>query len=332
MFAAGHDHSVIVVNGQILQWGTTFLGDGSSKQLIDNPTANGLTRMRVASMCAGWNFTVVVNTNSEIFVWGANLNSQITSGTSDQPKSLRLDPLLFEKESISKVVCGFSSVAFLSNTSSVWMSGDLSPVRKDTPVKLDQFSKIVDVAIGANYVILLTSAGYVISWGTDTTYSCELGRMGSRSRPGYVVVRTNVSVVRRAVHPVHPLSDSLKVVAIATGAHHTIVLTSEGKLFGWGRNTYGRLCQSFVQMSIPASIRDGSLAGETVIKIEANRYVSLFLSSKGQLHGCGHNRYLGRVSGPESQSIPVAINVEALKGRTVREMSTMSLHTLVLYE
>jgi len=325
MFAAGHDHSVIVVNGQILQWGTTFLGDGSSKQLIDNPTANGLTRMRVASMCAGWNFTVVVNTNSEIFVWGANLNSQITSGTSDQPKSLRLDPLLFEKESISKVVCGFSSVAFLSNTSnSVWMSGNLSPVRKDTPIKLDLSSlgnpKIVDAAIGEIHVILLTSSGRVISWGTDTT-NFALGRLGSPSSPGFV-----------------PMI-GVTVVAIATGERHTIVLSSTGRLYGWGWNTYGMLChenvhdkkKSLIRIETAGS-RAGSLAGETVIKIEANRYVSLFLSSKGQLHGCGHNRYLGRVSGPESQSIPVAINVEALKGRTVREMSTMSLHTLVLYE
>ncbi|KAL0323807.1 UNVERIFIED_CONTAM: E3 ubiquitin-protein ligase HERC2 [Sesamum calycinum] len=43
------------------------------------------------------------------------------------------------------------------------------------------------------------------------------------------------------VNPAHPSNLSRKIISIAAGEAHTLALTADGKVYSWGRGTFGRL-------------------------------------------------------------------------------------------
>lgn len=92
---------------------------------------------------------------------------------------------------------------------------------------------------------------------------------------------------------------SKKAISIAAGESHTLALTGDGRVYSWGRGTFGRLgLGSEADQLFPArldffeSVIDGGTVGENRLKIvgiAAGAYHSLALAEDGSVWGWGYN-------------------------------------------
>ncbi|XP_019438424.1 PREDICTED: ultraviolet-B receptor UVR8 [Lupinus angustifolius] len=88
--------------------------------------------------------------------------------------------------------------------------------------------KVIAVAAGEAHTLILTGDGSVYSWGRGM-----FGRLGLDSE-------------KDEIFPVqvkfqNPNGDTLKIVAIAAGAYHSLALSDDGSVWCWGYNLYGQL-------------------------------------------------------------------------------------------
>ncbi|WMV42535.1 hypothetical protein MTR67_035920 [Solanum verrucosum] len=85
------------------------------------------------------------------------------------------------------------------------------------------FNKIIALAAGEAHTLALTANGDVYSWGRGT-----FGRLGTASETDHLFpARINFD------------SDGdkrVKIVAIAAGAYHSLAVSDDGSVWGWGYN------------------------------------------------------------------------------------------------
>ncbi|KAL3844181.1 hypothetical protein ACJIZ3_001584 [Penstemon smallii] len=87
-------------------------------------------------------------------------------------------------------------------------------------------SKIISIAAGEGHTLALTGDGRVYSWGRGI-----FGRLGTGSESDqHYPIRINFfgSDVER--------EEKLKIVGIAAGAYHSLALSDDGSVWGWGYN------------------------------------------------------------------------------------------------
>lgn len=122
------------------------------------------------------------------------------------------------------------------------------------------------------------------------------------------------------------------VTLVSVGTDHSCVL-ADGKLYCWGRNTYGQLGDgSTTDSAVPTEVRmDGVLSGKTVTAISAGSYHTCVLAS-GTPICWGLNNYgqLGNGSTTNATS-PVAVNTSGvLSGKTETAINAGVNHTCVV--
>ena len=126
---------------------------------------------------------------------------------------------------------------------------------------------------------MLTSDGKVFAWGENSS-----GQLGNGT--------TNDSTTPVAVDMRGALSGKT-VTAIAAGSYHTLVLTSDGKVFAWGYNGWGQLGDGTTTHRTTAVAVDmsGALLGKTVTAIAGGGGHTVALTSDGKVFAWGQNTY-----------------------------------------
>ncbi|KAK1408004.1 hypothetical protein QVD17_39633 [Tagetes erecta] len=93
----------------------------------------------------------------------------------------------------------------------------------------------------------------------------------------------------KAIERVDMDNSGKKVIAIATGEAHTLALTGDGKVYSWGRGTFGRLgTGSETDQHAPLNIQFNSTK---IVAISAGAYHSLALADDGSVWSWGYNSY-----------------------------------------
>ncbi len=174
----------------------------------------------------------------------------------------------------------------------------------------------VQVAVGEDHSIVLTSSGQIYTFGT--------GGLGSGNR--YSEFRTPVAIKL-------PGATGSPVQA-AAGVSFSLVLTSSGQLFAFGYNGAGQLgngTTSYEEDPTPTVVTLPGATGSPV-QVAAGREFSLVLTSSGQLYafggdsqgelGNGNNEYEG-VPTPEQITLPGATGMPV-------QVAAGEYHSLVL--
>ena len=127
----------------------------------------------------------------------------------------------------------------------------------------------------------LQSNGNVLTWGEAV--NCQLGR-GSRTNSS----REPGIVMRNAKQ-------------IAAANDHTLVLTDDGKVYGWGMNAEGALGvgNTYDQCEGPVLIE--SLANLSIVRIATGRGFSVAVAANGDLYCSGAND-MGQCPGDRSKA------------------------------
>lgn len=138
------------------------------------------------------------------------------------------------------------------------------------PVMVSGLSDVRSVASGDNFGVALKKDGTVWAWGQNSLF----GQLGN-GRTAYESTPVRVS----------GLTD---VVAIASGAHHSLAIRQDGSLWAWGWNSFGMLGDGTnMNRLVPVQVSGIS----DVRAIAAGSYHSLAVKKDGTVWAWGSNDY-----------------------------------------
>ncbi|KAL1124353.1 hypothetical protein AAG570_000982, partial [Ranatra chinensis] len=168
------------------------------------------------------------------------------------------------------------------------------------------------VEAGLRHCAILTPEGYVMTSGDNR--KGQLGHPPSQS--------------------FQPVCDLSNVRSVACGQHHTLALTANDRLYGWGCNKFGQLglnpeLQPNVRSPTEIPVPPGSIDGCTIVLSGWTH--SAMLTGSGTVINWGRNKY-GQLGVPPEQK-PNGWKPEVLEDvRKVVQLELGSEHTLALLE
>ncbi len=170
--------------------------------------------------------------------------------------------------------------------------------------------KFVAVSAGQNFSVLLAHDGSVFVMGHNNNGYLGIGS----TTPGEILVPTLIDTSSINGH---------KIVHIAAGNNHTIMLSDSNQVFAFGENLNGQLGDSTTVSKIsPVKIPKSNFANKTIADIEAGVGSSLVLTTDGTIYSWGNFRSgLGHGTLASDLLTPTAISHANLSGKTVTKIS-----------
>lgn len=176
----------------------------------------------------------------------------------------------------------------------------------------------VQVAAGREFSLVLTSTGQLYAFGGNS--QGELGNGGYNYE--------GVSIPEAITLP----GIKGRIIEVAAGEYHSLVLTSSGQLYTFGDNQSGQLGDgTTTSRPTPEPIALPGAKG-SIIKIAAGWEFSLAVTSSGQLYAFGNDEdgQLGNGKSDDSpHPTPEAITLPGITG-SIDEISAGKDHSLVL--
>ncbi len=341
IMGGGFHTMAMTSTGQIYSWGYNGdgeLGDGSvnDRTAPDSAFMGGaLAGKTVIAVAGGSLHSLALTSDGQVFSWGYNGSGQLGDGTGDNhsiPMKIDVTGVLAGQKIIAVAGGDDHSLALADNgkvygwgRNDYGQLGNDSTGQADSPVAADTTGvlagkTVVAISGGHTHSLALTADGKLFAWGYN-----QNGQLGNGSGTD--------SAVPVAVSMTGALAGKT-VKAIAAGGDHNLVLTTEGKVYAWGRNDYGQLGDdSNLQSDAPIAVdATGALSGKTIIAIATGHSHSLALASTGQLFAWGNNSsgQLGDGTGSNRPS-PVPVDAAgALAGKTITSIASGGDHTLIL--
>ncbi|XP_077172731.1 RCC1 and BTB domain-containing protein 2 [Paroedura picta] len=174
--------------------------------------------------------------------------------------------------------------------------------------------KIACLSCGTGpHVVAATTNGELYTWGHNS-YS-QLGNGTTNHSLLPCQVSTNLA--------------NKKVVEVACGSHHSMVLTSEGEVYAWGYNNAGQVGSgSTANQPIPRRVTS-CLQNKIAINIACGQMCSVALVENGEVYVWGYNGN-GQLGLGNNGNQPTPCRIAALQGIRVQKVACGFAHTLVL--
>lgn len=159
-------------------------------------------------------------------------------------------------------------------------------------------------------------------------------------RNDYGQLGHNDAIDRKVPQHVEALAEQ-HAVSVACGQYHTLVVTSTGKAYGFGKNDYGQLgVESLDNQLLPVQVR-GGLEKQICLEVRCGYYHSIVLCSGSRLYGFGRNDYgqlgLGRSNATVSANLQLqqqrfasAQLIEDLEGKEIVRFACGCYHTVAV--
>lgn len=225
-----------------------------------------------------------------VFAAGENLFGQLAQGVTgfDVPAPLAITlPDGFERTIVS-VAAGLIHGSFLTEDGDVyvWGFGNFGRLglgdeeTRTVATKLEALNEetvvVIDHGNGASFAI--TDAGALYGWGQNTSGQLGLGDENNRLTPTVIDI------------------DGKTVVAVSSGTAHTLALTSDGSVYGFGSNRDGQAAPTVLdgpadptnEVLVPTRIEG---LPDDILAVTADTQTSFAVTADGQLFGWGENSF-----------------------------------------
>jgi len=259
--AAGGKHTLaLAADKTVWAW-----GENSNGQLGNGTTVNSLVPVQVlngaqplsgiVAIAAGGHFSLALKEDGTVLAWGSNVTGELgnnsTVNSSLPVQVLTVVPPANSSESssaprtltgITAIAAGGSHVLALDQNGVVWswgynfygQLGDGTTKERLTAVKVvvptGVVGKINAVSAGLDHSAALLN-GTVYAWGYNYYGQVGNGAALSSDTP----VKSPSAVIQQGG------GVFTNIVAVTATGHHCIAQSDDGRVWTWGRNTYGQL-------------------------------------------------------------------------------------------
>ncbi|MGB9858596.1 MAG: Ig-like domain-containing protein [Moorellaceae bacterium] len=272
------------------------------------------------SVAGGNRYSLCLSVDGTVWAWGENSCGQLGDGTT----SNRAVPVQVKgpngneyfTDAVALAAGSYHSLALRSDgTVWAWGSnssgqlGDGTTTNRTTPVQVKgpngsgYLTDVVALAAGWDFSLALRSDGSVWAWGNNS-----YGQLGDGTTTSHT---TPVQV--KGPNGSGYLTD---VVAVAAGYSHSLALRSDGTVWAWGKNTYGRLGDgTTTNRTTPVQVKGPNGNGylTDVVAVAAGCDFSLALRSDGSVWAWGNNSY-GQLGDNTSNSYSTPVQVKGPNG------------------
>ena len=353
--ALGYKHSsAITSNGRMFTWGYNQigqLGDGSTNDSsvpVDITYQFDLVQGESLILSdLGRSSSAAITTNGRVFNWGSNSHGILGDGT--QSSSIVPKEPLFVYVEVEQIDIyhyddsiteflpildgytfnGWHSDAGLTNayTFTTMPAEDITiyakwSINQYEITYYDVLEVVVDIQTGSYHTIALTSDGRIFTWGFNNHGQLGNGFTGSSTTPIDITANFNLAIGET-------------IITIGAGGEHSVLLTSLGRVFVWGRNDSGLLGDGTWQdILLPKDITDRITLSvdENIVDIYTAYTHTFVLTSDGNLIAWGGNSNgqlgLGTTS---TVLIPTMLSPITLEvGETVESLYMMGYHCMLL--
>ncbi|XP_072902010.1 RCC1 and BTB domain-containing protein 1-like isoform X1 [Hemitrygon akajei] len=188
------------------------------------------------------------------------------------------------------------------------------------PKKIDALcgKKIISLSYGTGpHILLATEDGETYSWGLNNSYQLGNGTSGPALLPFLV----------------SSMFSNKRVVKVACGSNHSMVLTTDGEVYSWGSNSSGQVGSgsgfgSTATQATPRRVVHG-LENRKVVTIACGQQFSMAVTDNGEVFGWGSNGN-GQIGSGISGNHFIPWRLNALQGICVLQIACGYAHTLAL--
>ena len=261
----------------------------SNTPLIDRTSADKifanykttLGALSITQVSGGSLHSMAVRSDGTLIAWGNNAYGQLARADVVQSLFRKFSP--FTRRVVScaggddfTLLLGADGKVYACGNNDLLQLGISGQTSTACPLEIDSLTvaaapaKIAGIAAGYNHALAFDIAGNLYSWGSNDKGQLGLG---------------NVSAAGLVAQPVPGITS---VKAVAAGNRFSLVLKTDGTVWGCGDNGYsqlatdtGELLSSFVQISLPV----------TATSIAAGLGHSMALGSDGKVYSWGLNAF-----------------------------------------
>ncbi len=246
---------LVTTNGTLYTWGVDMynkLGHGKEDGPVPNMRARKIPKAgyelvkfgkvslpenkKAKSIRCGYNHTICLTDNGEVFSWGYGKDATLGQGNSENYETPKeVDYFKKNNVKIQKIECGDYFTLALSYDGKLYAWGQnnfgqlglgqvTQQLKVNLPTRIHLGNKTVkEINAGEDHCACITSEGEGYIWG----YGID-GRLGNGNK-------TNVNI------PTKIVIDDQKIQKISCGGHHTAILTENGSLYMCGNGRDGEL-------------------------------------------------------------------------------------------
>ncbi|XP_066478199.1 E3 ubiquitin-protein ligase HERC2 isoform X5 [Tiliqua scincoides] len=244
----GHHYLALAATGEVFSWGCGDggrLGHGDTVPLEEPKMISALSGKQagkhVVHIACGSTYSAAITAEGELYTWGRGNYGRLGHGSSeDQTIPVLVTGLKGLK--VIDVSCGSGDAQTLAVTENgqvwSWGDGDYGKLGRGgsdgckTPKLIEKLQDldVVKVRCGSQFSVALTKDGQVYSWGKGDNQ--RLGH-GTEEHVRYPKLLEGLQ--------------GKKVVDVAAGSTHCLVLTEDSEVYSWGSNDQ---CQHFDTLRI----------------------------------------------------------------------------------
>ncbi|KAK7788552.1 hypothetical protein R5R35_011742 [Gryllus longicercus] len=196
--------------------------------------------LKISHICCGWESSYAVTSGKELLVWGSNSFGQL--GLERREIFLSSTPLRLSLPPVKTLATGLRHTAIVTENGNVLVCGngrkgqlglmgdDGGPLFEETrPHIIPDVSNVTTVACGQYHTVVITDEGRMYAWGDN-----KHGQLG-------LDPTLHPSVFKPAEIHLFGNEQLPSECSIVCGWTHTALVTGNGDIYNWGRNTYGQL-------------------------------------------------------------------------------------------
>lgn len=295
--SAGSNFVVAANNaGAVFTWGVNTKGQlGNNTVVTSSSNAVQVSSMPepIIQVASTLNTGLALSSSGNMWSWGSNERGVLGNGTNVPVSGFSVEPVavLNNETENGKAVwigCGILYCGYQTDSHDVFMWGisDNGQLGRNTgnivyvtlPAKVNTTSLgnnhyFTQLSFGGYHTLALTDDGRVMAWGANS--DGQLGVIGITSSPWPVPANFTA-----------PRGDG--VVQVSAGSAHSLILTGQGSVFGWGLSQFLQLGPTpSPTIQVTPFQFDTTFIWGNVISIHAYSDSSFATSDRGRFYGWG---------------------------------------------
>ncbi|KAI9910319.1 hypothetical protein PsorP6_010557 [Peronosclerospora sorghi] len=247
--------------------------------------AKALHATCITSVACGAQHSVALTATGEVYTWGSGEDGRLGHGDM-RDRSVPRKVMHLLRDTIVHASCGGAHTAVLSATGTVFTFGrgrngrlgvgDLKCRETPTCVTPEPPStRFMRVVCGWNFTLAVDTQGHVWTWGKTGEGQCGMGYMDHDQ-----------------VVPERVPWDAPRVMDVACGYTHTLVLTGRGDVYAWGLGEYGQLGTGDVYQPRPTKVEGlGLCPSDPLARVYCGAFHSIATTENHAMFAWGLNSY-----------------------------------------
>lgn len=273
------------------------------KQSILQSTDNNVDEdLSIETLVCGPTDTAIILSNGKCYVCGENKHGQLGLGHKNPVLNLTEVVLPSQETSgghIKQIALGNQFAAYVDNIGDLYTCGyggsafngmgylghgnsESYMLPKLVESLVEDGCYVKKVVVGESHMTILTTEGEILTTGAGS-----YGRLGNFE-----------TIDQLYLNPIEILNIESNIIDIVGGKSFTLALTSDGIVYGWGRNHKGQLgtglglsVDMYAMQSVPEPIQSDELMNRKVIQIAAGHSHAVCITDSGELFYWGMAQY-----------------------------------------